>query len=179
MAVPGAVHHSKSVSMSSSPTGGVGRPRAFDTVLVGGSIAGLLDGLDAVVYYWLALAVPPTRIFQNIASGLLGPRSFQGGWRTVVLGVALHFSVAIGAAAVYYGLSRVIPVLVRQPWICGPAFGIGLYHFMQHVVIPLLAVHKRTIPASPMEILDQLLSHTMFVGLPIALMARRSARSDS
>ena len=33
-------------------------PRAMQTVLVGGAIAGLLDGLDAVIFYWLAYAVP-------------------------------------------------------------------------------------------------------------------------
>jgi hypothetical protein len=153
----------------------LGRPRALQTILVGGSIAGLLDGLDAVVFYRLAFAVSPASIFQFIASGLLGPRSFSGGWHTVVLGVALHFSVAIGAAAVFYAASILIPALFRKPWICGPAFGIGLYFFMQHVVIPLSAVSKSSAP-SRIDVLDQLFSHAFFVGLPIALMARRSAR---
>ncbi|MFZ1142451.1 MAG: hypothetical protein WB781_05895 [Candidatus Sulfotelmatobacter sp.] len=143
---------------------------------MGGSIAGVLDGLDAVVFYGFAYAVPPALIFQNIASGLLGPRSFRGGWLTVGLGVALHFSIAIGAAAVYYAASHLIPALFRKPWICGPAFGIGLFFFMQHVVLPLSAVHKRAAPMSLGELLDQLFSHAVFVGLPIALMARRSSR---
>jgi hypothetical protein len=68
-------------------------------------------------------------------------------------------------------------MLWRKPWISGPAFGIGLFFFMQHVVLPLSAVHKRTAPMSPMEFLDQLLSHAFLVGLPIALMARRSAQT--
>ncbi len=162
--------------MSSTSIRELGRPRAFDTILVGGSIAGLLDGLDAVVYYRLAFAVPPALLFQNIASGLLGIRSFHQGWFTVVLGVALQFLIAIGAAAVYYATSLVIPALFRKPWICGPTFGLGLYLFMHYVVVPLSAVPKRTVPVSTMELVDQLFSHTMFVGLPIALMARRSAR---
>jgi len=154
-----------------------GRPKAFETILLGGSIAGLLDGLDAVVFYYLAFSVPPASLFQNIAAGLLGVSSFRGGWRTVVLGIALHFSIAIGAAAVFYAASLVIPALWRNPFICGPAFGIGLYLFMQHVVLPLSAVPPRTVPVSTLELVDQLFSHTIFVGLPIALMARRSARS--
>ena len=32
------------------------RPKAFETILLGGAIAGLLDGIDAVVFYYLALA---------------------------------------------------------------------------------------------------------------------------
>jgi hypothetical protein len=152
------------------------RPRATQTILVGGAIAGLLDGLDAVIFYWLAFAVSPAAIFQGIASGLLGQRSFQGGWLTLVLGIALQFFIAIGAAAFYYAATLLIPILLRKPWISGPAFGIGLFFFMQRVVLPLSAVHKRTAPMSLGELVDQLLSHAFLVGLPIALMARRSAR---
>jgi hypothetical protein len=159
----------------SAQCGELGRPRAFRTILVGGSIAGILDGLDAVVFYRLAFALPPARLFQGIAAGLLGPRSFSGGWPTVVLGVALHFSIAIGAAAVFFAASLLIPALFREPWICGPLFGIGLYFFMQHLVIPLSSLPKRTHPSPLIDVLDQLFSHAFFVGLPIALMARRSA----
>jgi hypothetical protein len=152
------------------------RPRATQTILVGGAIAGLLDGLDAVIFYWLAYAVPPALLFQSIAGGLLGPHSFRGGWPTVALGFALQFFIAIGAATFYYGVALFVPALVRQPWIFGPAFGVGLFYFMQHVVLPLSAVQKRTAPMPSIELLDQLLSHAFLVGLPIALMARRSAR---
>jgi uncharacterized membrane protein YagU involved in acid resistance len=140
------------------------------------SIAGVLDGLDAVTFYGLAYGVSPPHLFQSIASGLVGPRAFQGGWFSVVLGVALHFSIAIGASAVYYAASLLIPALFRKPWISGPLFGIGLFFFMQHIVLPLSAVAPRTHSMSPVEVLDQLFSHAFFVGLPIALMARRSAR---
>ncbi len=146
-------------------------------MLIGGAMAGLLDGLDAVIFYWLAYAVPPAALFQSIASGLLGAQSFRGGWPTVVLGVALQFFIAIGAATFYYAATLSIPMLWRKPWISGPAFGIGLFFFMQRVVIPLSAVHQRTAPMSMSELTDQLLSHAFLVGLPIALMARRSART--
>lgn len=152
------------------------RPHAVQTILGGGAIAGLLDGLDAVIFYRLAFAVPAARIFQSISSGLLGPASFRDGWPTVVLGVALQFFIAIGAAAFYYAVTLLIPALGRIPWITGPAFGVGLFFFMQHVVLPLSAVRQRTVPMSGMELWDQLLSHAFLVGLPIALMARRSAR---
>lgn len=85
----------------------------------------------------------------------------------------------MGAAAFFYAASLMIPALYRRPWLCGPAFGIGLYLFMQHVVIPLSAIGKRSHPAPLSDILDQLISHAFFVGLPIALVARRSARVQS
>ncbi len=163
--------------MSAEAINETARPRAFDTILLGGLIAGVLDGLDAVVFYGWSFGVPPTLLFQNIAAGLLGRRSFHGGWYTVLLGIACHFSIAIGAAAVFYCASLVIPVLWRRPWIFGPTFGVLVYLFMHYIVVPLSAVPKRTVPVTLFEVVDQLFSHTMFVGLPIALMARRSARS--
>ena len=121
---------------------------------------------------------PPAALFQGVASGLLGAQSFREGWPTVVFGVALQFFIAIVSATFYYAASLLIPALWRKPWISGPAFGIGLFFFMQRVVIPLSAVHQRTAPMSLPELIDQLLSHAFLVGLPIALMARRSARSS-
>jgi hypothetical protein len=165
------------IAMHSEALPKIFRPRALQTILVGGAIAGLLDGLDAVIFYWLAFAVPPATIFQGIASGLLGQQSFRDGWLTVVLGIALQFFIAIGAAAFYYAATFLIPMLWRKPWIGGPAFGIGLFYFMQHVVLPLSAVRKRTAPMSLGELVDQLLSHAFLIGLPIGLMARRSARN--
>jgi hypothetical protein len=75
------------------------RPQAAPTILLGGLMAGILDGLDALIFYRAAFSVPPARLFQGIARGLLGDQALTGGWKTVVLGIALHFTVAIGAAA--------------------------------------------------------------------------------
>ena len=153
------------------------QPRAFETILVGGAIAGVLDGLDAVVYYNLVSGVAPGRLFQFVASGLLGARSFSGGWFTILLGVLLHFTVATGAATVFFLACRAIPALWKQPWLTGPAYGLVVYAVMHYVVVPMSAVAARKSPMSGMELADQLFSHMFFVGLPIALMARRSART--
>jgi uncharacterized membrane protein YagU involved in acid resistance len=152
------------------------RPQAFETILIGGSIAGLLDGLDAILFYNWSFGVPPALLFQNIASGLIGRQSFQGGWATVVLGVACHFSIALGAAAVFYAASLGLPALFRKPFLLGPAFGIAVYLVMHYVVVPLSAVSKRTVPVTKLELADQLFAHMFFVGLPIALLARKSSR---
>ena len=153
------------------------RAKPRDTILYGGLIAGILDGADAVIYYFFAYGVAPALLFQNIAAHLLGRQAFREGAATVALGVAIHFSIAFGAAAAYWALTRAIPAIINKPYLCGPLFGIGLFCFMQKVVIPLSALPKRSVPFTTVELIDQLLSHMLCVGLSIALMARRSARA--
>jgi len=46
-------------------------------ILSGGLVVGILDGLDAVIFFGLR-GVRPIRIFQAIASGLLGMNLFDG-----------------------------------------------------------------------------------------------------
>ena len=40
------------------------RPRAFDTIVYGGLVVGILDMLFAFTFYGLILGAPPLRIFQ-------------------------------------------------------------------------------------------------------------------
>lgn len=153
------------------------RAKALQTIVYGGLIAGVLDGLDAIIFYNLAYAVAPALIFQSISSGLLGAHSFEMGASTVALGMFLQLFIAIGAAFFYWLISLGIPDLIRRPFIYGPLFGVGLFFFMQHVVLPLSRVHHRTAPMAGAELIDQLFSHALLVGLPIALMAHRSAKN--
>jgi uncharacterized membrane protein YhaH (DUF805 family) len=117
------------------------------------------------------------RVFQGIASGLIGRSSFQGGIGTALLGVALHFVVATGAATVYYFASRSLPVLIDRALICGIAFGALVHLFMTFVTIPLSAIGRR--PFVPPSFVLYLLISMVVVGPSIALTVRRfSARKS-
>src|SRR5258705_232372 len=45
------------------------------------------------------------RVWQGVASVVLGPSALQGGFRTVLVGVALHLCVAFTWTAVFLGLA--------------------------------------------------------------------------
>jgi hypothetical protein len=154
----------------------VDRPRAFDTILYGGLVVGILDGLFALVFYGLILGAKPLRIFQGVAAGLLGRPSFEGGTKTFVLGVLLHFIVATCIAAVYYLASLKLPFLIRHAVVCGLIYGMIAYLGMNYLVIPLSAIGLR--PFSFRTFLPAFIGHALLVGLPIALIARRSARAS-
>lgn len=155
-----------------------GRPRALDTILYGGLVVGILDGLFALIFYGLILGVKPLRIFQSVASGLLGREaSFAGGVKTFLLGILLHFVVATCIAAVYYVISLNLPVLIRHAVVSGLIYGMIAYLVMNYVVIPLSAIG--TSPSFSLRtFLPAFIGHAFLVGLPVALLARRSAGAN-
>ena len=148
------------------------RSSAFRAILFGGLLAGILDLTAAcVTNYW----VSPLRIFQAIASGLLGAESFGGGVWTAALGVLLHFFIAFSATAVYYAASRQWKFLVNQAVVYGILYGAAVYWFMQLVVLPLSAF-KGANGFTLGQILTGSLVHILCVGLPIALVVRRFSK---
>jgi hypothetical protein len=149
--------------------------RGWRAILWGGLLAGVLDIGAAFAVYGLRGATP-VRILQSIAAGLLGVAAFQGGLGTAALGALLHFVIAFGAAAVYYAASRKWRVLVQWPVVAGLLYGVGVYLFMNYVVVPLSAVPKRPFVLGLAAII--LVVHMLFVGLPIALAVSRCARLD-
>ena len=149
------------------------RFNASKAVLWGGLVAGVLDATDGVVAFGFA-GMNPIQVLQYIASGVLGPASFQGGLASAALGTALHFLVALVAAAVFVLASQKIPALVQKPVLCGLSFGVAVYFFMNYLVLPLSAVPKS--PFSLGLFLNGVIGHAVFVGLPIALYARRAAQ---
>lgn len=147
------------------------RPRAFQTIIYGGLIVGVLDFLDATIFSALR-GVSPLRVWQFVASGLIGRASFNGGMKTALLGVLLHFLIAFILASLYYGASLYLPTLLRRAVLWGLIYGVAVYFVMNYVVLPLsLAPPLRFSLAS---FLNGIIGHALLVGLPIALVARRS-----
>jgi uncharacterized membrane protein YagU involved in acid resistance len=150
------------------------RSRALLAIFWGGFLVGVFDIVYAFIE-WVLRGVPPIRILQGIATGVLGPASFRGGVATAALGLSLHFLIAFGAATVYYSASRFIPLLTREAVICGLLYGIAVYCFMHYVVIPLSRIRRR-----PFDVVFdsiEIVEHMLLVGLPIALACRRFSGS--
>jgi hypothetical protein len=144
--------------------------RTARAILVGGLVVGALDALDALIFFGLRGA-QPARIFQTIAGGLIGATaSYQGGARTVLLGVLCHFTVATCIVATYCLASMKLPSLARRPWLYGPLFGVVAYGVMTFVVVPASAL-SLAIPR-PAPLINGLLIHIFGVGIPSALAAR-------
>src|SRR5688572_17964190 len=71
-------------------------------ILIAGLVAGALDGLAAIIYYLANGGKKPESIFKYIASGLLGKKAFASGNDMIILGILLHFFIAICFTALLF-----------------------------------------------------------------------------
>jgi hypothetical protein len=140
-------------------------------ILRAGAVAGTLDILAAFALS-ASRGGTPAGVLRYIASGLMGSASLQGGQSSAALGLALHFAIATGAAAVYALAARRIGFLMRHPVPSGLAYGVAVYFFMALAVVPLSRVAPRPFVPSPIMIGI----HMLCVGLPIALVLARAVR---
>lgn len=158
------------------------KPRAVETIFLGGFVIGILDFLDASVFFPLYYGISFQQVWWGPASGLLGREGASaGGWNTAILGIFLHFVVATCVATVYYFFSCKISFLIRRPAISGLVFGVVANYVMQCVVIPLSA--RGGSPAAVFSqpfgaFLNSVIGHALLVGLPVASIAAWSARRD-
>jgi hypothetical protein len=149
-------------------------PRALPTIASAGLIAGILDITSAFVIAGLK-GMGSIRMLQGIASGLLGPQSFEGGMATAGLGLAIHFLIAFTAASVFYAASRKFRFLIRHAAVAGLLYGIAVYVFMYWMVVPLAFPNARH---SISRDFTAVIVHMILIGLPIALVVRRFSKEE-
>jgi uncharacterized membrane protein YagU involved in acid resistance len=146
-------------------------------ILLGGLIIGVVDLLDAFIFFGWRSGAQPVAILHSIAAGAIGRETARaGGVSTAALGLLLHFVIALLIATVYVVASRTIRAL-RTHWvICGLIFGVIAYLVMTFVVVPLSNAGPGRItfalPATPV-LINGLLIHAFGVGLPAAYFASR------
>jgi hypothetical protein len=144
---------------------------ATKAIVAAGLACGIMDYTAACVTWWLRARVTPARIGQSIASGLLGPRSFHGGYGTALLGFSIHFLIAFTAATVFYLASRKLRFMTEHFLVAGVLYGVAVYTFMYWVVMPLSAVRRG--PFSLELTILAIVTHIFCVGLPIAIAVRK------
>jgi hypothetical protein len=144
------------------------KPIAFATL-----IAGTLDLLSAFVFAGLA-GMAPLGVLAFVASGPFGSAPTPtAGW--AIVGLLVHFAIMACMVAAYMIAAQRLPVLLRQPVIAGLLYGLLLWGIMYWIVRPL-RWPEMPLPHTLKGISEQLFSHCILVGLPIAWIARRMLR---
>ena len=155
---------------------------ALPLVLLSTVAVAVIDGLFAIVVYVVFGTTTITRLFQSIASALIGAGAFRGGTTTFLLGIALHCTVALAWSIIFLLLlrgTRFVPRMLDSrlgalkvaAW-----YGPLVYVAMSLALVPLFT--HRVPPINAMWTLV-LIGHIPFVALPIAAIVGRAARGWS
>jgi hypothetical protein len=163
-----------SVTFAQSQPGRNALSRWVRAGLLTGVIDGLFSSVLSVAFYHSTVQ----RLFQGVASTLLGIDALNGGTRTFLIGVLMHFGVAFGWSGVFLFLVHrfawIRRVLNSQYGVLKVAliYGPLIWLTMSLVVIPILTHRPPTIT---IRWLVQLIGHFPFVGIPIVASIRKDA----
>jgi hypothetical protein len=158
-------------------------------------LAGQREGVRSVlVKTWLLVAVtdalfasatgaliPPTvtpaRVFRGVASVLFGKTALDGGATTALIGLAMHFGVALFWSSLFV-------FAVHNSWwlrdalktwpsriLLAVVYGVSIWLIMTWIVIPSM-LHKP--PTLSLKYWVQLVGHPLFVVGPMIFVNRRS-----
>src|SRR3954454_6508507 len=143
--------------------------RAARAIAITGAIVGAMDITSAFILA-VTRGSTVTRLLQFVASGLIGPKAFEGGLGTALLGLALHFVIAFGLVVVFYALSRSFGFIPCHAVVSGLIYGLIVFGVMNLIVLPLSAARPRHSLSGD---LIQIGIHTFIIGLPTSLLVRR------
>jgi len=147
-----------------------------------GLLTGIVDGLFSSVLSAFFYGSTVSRLWQGVASVLLGSDALNGGRRTALIGLLMHFGVAFAWSAVF------LLLLLRWEWIRGllasrhgvlkvaALYGPFIWMVMSLVVIPALTQRP---PRITLRWWIQWFGHIPFVGIPIVASSAGAPRSGS
>jgi hypothetical protein len=127
---------------------------------------GIFSSVLVTVFYGSTFA----RLWQGVASTLLGPKALDGGTQTVLIGILMHFSVALTWSTVFLAAWTASAAIRRLASSMGGAFALAciygpcIWMVMSFIVIPALT-HKP--PAVTCRWWVQFFGHIPFVAIPI------------
>ena len=139
-------------------------------------LVGALDITAACINARVAYGFGPVRVLKGVAGGLLGRSALEGGFATAALGLAMHFTMALTVAAIFYALSRrfSLPKNLSGVVTVGLVYGAAVFAVNNFATAPFMSwvrslyLHTPILFKPPMG-WSQLFIHLFCVGLPIAL----------
>lgn len=158
-------------SDNSSSIAAAHSPGPVSTIITAWLLAGTIDITAASVYFPLVGKFKLIMLYQGIASGVLGARAFTGGFGTAVLGLALHYLIALIWTTFFFLLFPRVGFLSKNRIVTAAAYGIFVSCVMTFVVLPLSNVHHFPIIAVHFLISTVILMFT--IGLPITTIVGR------
>jgi len=144
---------------------------AARAILYGGLTVGVLDGLDAIVFFGLRNGVGPPRISRDRRGTARARHAVAGGGRDRAARTRPSFHHRDDRRGRLLRGQPPFPVSHATAVPVGAIYGIVVYLTMNLVVLPLSALHGTGLPTRH-RAAERLLIHIIAVGTPSALFAR-------
>jgi hypothetical protein len=147
--------------------------------------AAVLSGLagNVAISLYLAVTLPsffhtkPLLLFQWDASNIVGAIAYSGGIGSALLGFLFDCIVSICWAAIFAAFYQTFAPVRRAPVASGLLFGLVVVAVMLELVVPL--GHAQRASHAVPALLNTTVAHTLFFGLPVALVTAALLRTTS
>jgi len=145
------------------------------------ALGGMFIFISEFIHQWIVITLiqktPFILVWQYIASGVLGNAAFEGGIATALLGVFFHLIISFVIAGVFILGADRIPLLRRYAIVGSLLYGFGVFIVMNLIVTPLSAAPPLPAPTLPW-LIEAIIEHVLFVGLPLGIIVRRKANAN-
>jgi hypothetical protein len=156
--------------------------KSLRSILYAGALVGVLDITAACINAWFTTGFTPARVLKGVAGALLGRSALEGGFATAALGLAMHFTMALTVATIFYALSHRLPLPQKLAGVVavGLLYGAAVFAVNNFATAPFMSwvrslyLHTPVLFKPPMG-WSQLVIHLFCVGLPVALVMHRYA----
>lgn len=111
---------------------------SLKTIVLAWLLIGTLDILSAITHYMIRGGTNPVNILVYISSAIYGPRAAEIGPPSMaILGLALHYLIALIWTLIFLFLYTRIPVMGKNRIVTGIVFGFLMQIIMSQVVVKL------------------------------------------
>ena len=145
-------------------------------------LGGMFIFIIQLIHSWIVPSLiqktPFIVVLQYIASGVLGMAAFEGGIATALLGVLFHLIISFVIAGVFFLSADHIPLLRRYAIAGSLLYGFGVFIVMNMIVTPLSATPPVPAPTLPW-LIEAIIEHLLFIGLPLGILVRRNATTNN
>lgn len=158
-------------SITIAPLSAARRQNERQAILWIGLIAGTLDIGEDLIFVAFH-QITPEMVFRFIASGLIGQPAAATGSGPVMLGILLHYFIALTWTAVFFVASENLLILRQKPVVSGLTYGVVVYLIMNFIVLPLSRIPQGVASTSLAARVNGVLAVVICIGLAISLLTR-------
>jgi hypothetical protein len=140
-------------------------------IITTGLIAGILDGLAAVISFMLKGGKDPQVIFKFIASAIFGNPALSGGVEMVFAGVIFHLCIAMIWTILFFSFYERFKIYALNWIAAGLWYGVVVWVCMNGIVVPLS--NASPISHTALSVAIGVTVLMVCIGLPISYGAKK------